>query len=92
MKVNVIAVTNSNQCNLTGELSYIIQDIDNKEKIPVYIWYKDINQEEVSLLTNQITGLTPDNCEIIDEFLAPDILNELKRGNTEAEQKNERVS
>lgn len=37
-------------------------------KIPVYIWYKDIDFDKVDTLTAKETGLTPADCEVITDF------------------------
>lgn len=41
--------------------------------IPVYIWYNDIDQNKVDMLTEKTTGLTKDNCSIIDTVLTDGI-------------------
>ena len=37
--------------------------------IPVYIWYNDIDQGKVDMLTEKATGLSKDNCSIINTDL-----------------------
>lgn len=44
-----------------------------KELIPVYIWYNDIDQNKVDMLTENATGLTKDNCSIIDTVLSHNV-------------------
>lgn len=41
-------------------------EADNKDKLPVYIWYEDINQDVVDAKTKEITGLTAEECSKIE--------------------------
>jgi hypothetical protein len=49
---------------ISDTLKQIMNSSDENELIPIYIWYKDINQKEVDQLTTQRTGLTPEKCNL----------------------------
>lgn len=50
----------------------------SKEKIPVWIWYQDINQKQVDNVVTEQTGLTRDNIAVKFEMPKPTLLNSLK--------------
>ena len=70
---------------ISEELSRILDESEDDEKIKVYIWYKDIDQDKVDALTTNVTGLTPENCEVIKEFPSIELLSSLRQGDIKAE-------
>lgn len=54
-------------------------------KIPVYIWYKDIDFDKVDTLTAKETGLTPADCEVITDFPSATTLYGLENDEQQAE-------
>lgn len=73
----VYALPNSNaDIKITDKLLdkvEIQKEALTEELIPVYIWYNDIDQNKVDMLTEKTTGLTKDNCSIIDTVLTDGI-------------------
>lgn len=67
---SVIAFNKENSVTWESKIDDILWKLidmeNNEELIPVYIWYKDINQNEVDSLTTIETGLTPEKCQVID--------------------------
>lgn len=53
--------------------------------MPVYIWYKDIDFDQVDILAKKKTGLSPEDCEVVKDFPAITTLNGLKNGDVQAE-------
>ena len=66
-------------------LAFVNSDADEDEKIPVWVWYKDIDQDKVDELTEKETGLTPEKCQVIDEFPSAELLSMLQEGSASAE-------
>lgn len=54
-------------------------------KIPVYIWYKDIDFDKVDTRTAKETGLTPADCEVITDFPLATTLYGLENDEQQAE-------
>lgn len=50
----------------------------SKEKIPVWIWYQDIDQKQIDNVVTEQTGLTRDNIALKFEMPNPTLLNSLK--------------
>lgn len=67
------------------DLAVLIEKSSNDEKIPVYIWYKDISQNDIDMQVENETGLTEDN--LSEELLMPDatLLNEIRDSSGNAE-------
>lgn len=66
-----LAVTTSGiawQDKLSEDLVAEIADVGDDTPIAVWIWYHDIDQDKVDLLTEQTTGLTVEDCQVIDEL------------------------
>lgn len=73
---------------ITAELSDKIdknKSNNRDERMPVYIWYEDIDFDQVDILTKKKTGLSPEDCEVIKDFPATATLNGLKNGEAQAE-------
>ena len=49
-----------------------------KEKIPVWVWYKDIDQKEVDREVKEQTGLTQENLEVPFEMPSLSLINDLQ--------------
>lgn len=49
-----------------------------KEKIPVWVWYEDIDQKQVDREVTEQTGLTPENLAVDFEMPSPALLNDLQ--------------
>lgn len=64
---------------------FLENSVAENEEIPVYIWYKDIDQVQVDNLTEAKTGLTIEKCSVIKEMPSASLLNELQQGSTTAE-------
>lgn len=76
-----IVSTLSPEEKITSSLSFKIDNLTTEkedQKIPVYIWYKDIDFNEVDRLTEKQTGLTPADCEVITEFPSNELLYSIK--------------
>ncbi len=54
------------------------------EKIPVAIWYKDIDQDNVDKLTIDKVGFTQDDIALTYEMPSTELINNLEKGKTEA--------
>lgn len=52
-----------------------------KEKIPVWVWYEDIDQKQVDREVTEQTGLTPENLAVDFEMPSPTLINDLKNKN-----------
>lgn len=59
-------VISTSQAIIREDLLTRMNSIDDDEKIKVYLWYKDIDQNKVDSLTAKATGLTPEDCKVID--------------------------
>lgn len=73
---------------ITSQLSCEIEEVEttkSNEKIPVYIWYEDIDFDKVDTLTVEKTGLTPEKCEVIEEFPLATTLYDLENDDIKAE-------
>lgn len=70
---------------ISEDLKAVMENSDKDEKIKVYLWYKDIDQDEVDALTTQATGLTPESCEVIEEFPSQELISSLKNDEPGAE-------
>ncbi len=75
----------SNKSVISEELAYMMEKCDDDEKFTVYLWYKDIDQEEVDKLTTKATKLTPEKCEVISEFPSVELLDSLEKGEIDAQ-------
>ena len=53
------------ESKISESLKEIMKEADAEEKIPVWIWYADINQEEVDNQTYKMTGLRFSDCDTI---------------------------
>ena len=49
-----------------------------EEKIPVWVWYKDVNQTQVDNITKARTGLTVENAAVDYAMPSPALLNSLQ--------------
>ena len=49
-----------------------------EEKIPVWVWYEDIDQKQVDREVTEQTGLTPENLAVDFEMPSPTLLNDLQ--------------
>ncbi len=67
------------------DLATVMENSDANDKIKVYIWYKDIDQNEVDVLTTKATGLTPESCAVITEFPSAELLTSLEKGEVSAQ-------
>lgn len=80
--------TDSNdQAIISEDLAFVMENSKPDEKIKVYLWYKDIDQDEVDVLTTKATGLTPEKCAVIEEFPSSELLYSLRDGDAKAESK-----
>lgn len=52
-----------------------------KEKIPVWVWYEDIDQKQVNREVTEQTGLTPETIAVDFEMPNPTLINDLKNNN-----------
>lgn len=50
---------------ISETLKEIFKETDREDSIPVYVWYQDIDQNEIDERVFQETGLTPQTCDII---------------------------
>lgn len=55
-------------CSSSDINTSTIDEADNKDRLPVYIWYEDINQDLVNKKTKEVTGLTAEECSIIESY------------------------
>ena len=53
---------------LEGESDLTLSQTYSDERLPVYIWYKDINQDYVDTITEEVTGLSAEECSKIDDI------------------------
>ena len=74
----------THQVVISEDLTYVMKNSKPDEKIKVYIWYKDIDQDEVDALTTKATGLTPEKCAVIEEFPSTELLYSLRDGEQNA--------
>ena len=74
----------THQAVISEDLTYVMENSKPDEKIKVYIWYKDIDQDEVDALTTKATGLTPEKCAVIEEFPSTELLYSLRDGEQNA--------
>jgi len=51
----------------------------SKELIPVFVWYKDIDQSEIETIVKERTGITNDTLEIKNSAPSEELLNELAK-------------
>lgn len=58
-----------------------------REKIPVWIWYKDIDQELVEREVTNQTGLSPENIAVDFEMPSLTLINDLKSEETGSQEK-----
>lgn len=72
------------QAIISEDLALLMENSKPDEKIKVYLWYKDIDQDEVDALTTQATGLTPEKCAVVEEFPSTELLYSLHDGNADA--------
>ena len=77
-------VLTENRNVLSEDLKEVMQSSSNDEKIKVYLWYKDINQNEVDTLTTKATGLTRESCEVIEEFPSLELITSFRNGDKSA--------
>lgn len=78
--------SDSSPQDVIGEnLKLVMSEAEENEKIKVYIWYKDIDQNEVDRLTTKETGLSPESCEVITEFPSADVWASLEKGDKNAQ-------
>lgn len=56
-----------------------IKSADKEEKFPVWIWFSDINQDEVDRKVKKDTGLTSDNISVNYEEVPEDLIKELNK-------------
>ncbi|MBE6825062.1 MAG: hypothetical protein E7513_06925 [Ruminococcaceae bacterium] len=91
--VSVFATTNTvlpSKSVISEELAAMMEKYDDDEKITVYLWYKDIDQDEVDMLTTKATGLTRESCEVVGEFPSTELLASLEKGETDAQKQMEK--
>ncbi len=74
----------THQAIINEDLSNVMKNSESDEKIKVYLWYKDIDQNEVDALTTEATGLTPEKCAVIEEFPSVELISSLKDGDASA--------
>lgn len=58
----VVEFLHSSNGSELSESTELVAPIDEEERLSVYVWYKDIDQNEVDAQTKEVTGLTPENC------------------------------
>ncbi len=75
----------SSQDVIGEDLKLVMDEAEENENIKVYIWYKDIDQNEVDRLTTKATGLSPESCEVITEFPSADVWTSLEKGEKNAQ-------
>ena len=80
-----INAVSTNQAVIGEDLIKVMENSDDDEKIKVYLWYKDIDQDEVDALTTRATGLTPESCAVIEEFPSAEMISSLKNGEADAQ-------
>ena len=80
-------IISTEQAIISDDLVVVMENSKDDEKIKVYLWYKDINQDEVDALTTRATGLTPESCAVIEEFPSTELLYSLRDGGADAESK-----
>ncbi|MGN0550514.1 MAG: hypothetical protein ACI4I4_01555, partial [Acutalibacteraceae bacterium] len=66
-------------------------DVSN-EKIPVWIWYEDINQEQVDRLTEVRTGLTKENVTVNFELPSVSLLNSLENNELGSQEQQKKIA
>jgi hypothetical protein len=54
----------------------------SKEKIPVWVWYKDIDQKQVDREVEEQTGLTEENISVDFEMPSHSLIEALKQEKT----------
>lgn len=90
---SAIDLKNTNTVSLedkcTEELKTIMDETTDNKEIPVYIWYRDIDQGEVDEATKEVTGLTPEDCDIIEELPIDSFIMELNTNDCKT--KNEKL-
>ena len=79
------SVVSTSQAIITDDLMARMDECSDDEKITVYLWYKDIDQNEVDALTTQATGLTREDCEVIDELPSAELLSSLESSDLDAD-------
>lgn len=77
------------ESKLSDKLYNLVQNLSENDKIKVWIWYNDIDQNEVDELTEKKTDLTPEKCQFIKEFPSPTLLSSLESEDLSASSKAE---
>lgn len=78
-------VVSASRAVISEDLAVVMEECENDEKIKVYLWYKDIDQDEVDVLATKETGLTPEKCEVIEEFPTTELISSLRNGEANAQ-------
>lgn len=50
---------------IKASLAKLLEKATEAETISVYIWYEDVNQQEIDKVVEQKTGLTRENCKVL---------------------------
>lgn len=78
------SVISNDRSVIRDDLFDAMKNSKANERIKVYLWYKDIDQDEVNALTTKATGLTPESCAVIKEFPSAELIRSYRSGKTDA--------